>query len=460
MKNIVRFFSMLLALVILGSCDDNLDLQPEQSLSPGIVLSNEANLQNLLVGIYDEAAHGSVEAVPDNTWGGEIYTGMELYANAGDLMFNGTFEEPAEFNEKVLATTNAWVTNFWLNAYEVSNQTNLVIENLGVVEDEATKNRMEGEAKFLRALVYFDLVKSFGLPYEAGGANSQDGVPIVLTGVTDAAQVEAPSRNTVAEVYAQVVADLNSAVSLLPETNGEFADRYSAQALLARVYLQQGNYAAARDAAHAVLQNSGHSLAPEFSGAFNNAEDGVEDLFAWQITSQDGTNDFNTYWAGSAFGGRSGNPDVAITAAHMTIYDDPDNDARAAFFYENNGGTATTKWQSEFGNIPFLRIAEMHLIRAEGNFREGTALGLSPEAEINALRGRSGAVAIAGLSLQNILDERKRELAFEGHNLHDRKRLQENIGSLPYNDPSLVMPIPQRERDANSNLSQNPGYAQ
>jgi hypothetical protein len=100
----------------------------------------------------------------------------------------------------------------------------------------------------------------------------------------------------------------------------------------------------------------------------------------------------------------------------------------------------------------------MYLIRAESNFRESTATGSTPVNDINALRARAGASALAGVTLQDILDERRRELSFEGFALHDIKRLQGNVGPLNYDDNKLVMPVPQREMDANPNLIQNPGY--
>lgn len=428
-------------------------------MSPEAVVSNAANLENLLVGLYDEAAHGSAEtpSFEENIYGGILNLSVELWANSGELVFNGTFEEPAQFNEKAILTDNVNARDIWLNAYEVNNQANIILENLDVVEDAFTRNRIEGEAKFLRGLMYFDLARIYGLPYEAGQPNTQPAVPVVLNAVTDASEVEFPTRNSVEEVYGQAILDLTEAYNLLPESNDVFADRFAAQALLARLYLQQGNYAAARDAADDVLQNSGHSLTVDFASAFNNDEDSSEDIFAWQITPQDGENDMNTFWAGDDFGGRSGNPDVAISEDHFNIYDDA-NDQRGMFFYETTGGTATTKWQGEFSNIPFLRLAEMHLIRAECNLREGTSVGLSPEDEINALRARSGAIPIVGPSLQDILDERRRELSFEGFSLHDIKRLKGSVGSLNYDDNTLVAPIPQRETDSNPNLDQNPGY--
>lgn len=440
-----------LILIIFGvqGCADNLDLQPEQSLSPDVVTSNAANIQNLLVGIYDEAGQA-------DSYGGDLNLGTELLASDGNLSWNGTFEAPATFIEKQMVAANGFVEDYWLNAYEVSNQANLVLESLEIIEDADDRARIEGEAKFLRAVAYFDLARLFGLPYTQGGQNSQPAAPIVLEAVVDASQIEFPSRNSVEEVYALVISDLNDAYDLLPDSNGFFADKYSAQALLARVYLQQGNYVAARDAANDVLENSGHTLTADFASAFNNFEGSEEDIFVWQITSQDGVNDMNLFWATQEFGGRSGNPDISINNSHLEIYDD-ENDERGTFFYEGDE-TATTKWQEQFAVIPFLRIAEMHLIRAEANFREGTSVGLAPEAEINALRARSGASALNGIDLQDIIDERKRELSFEGFMLDDIKRLEGNVGALSYDDPKLVMPVPQRETDANPNLEQNPGY--
>ena len=459
MKNKNNVVTALILLIMAVGCENNLELQPEQSLSPEVVTSSEANLQNLLIGLYDEAAHGSAETptFEENIYGGILNLSVEMLANSGELSFNGTFEEPAEFDEKTMLTDNVLVRDIWLNAYEVNNQANIILENLEIVEEQATRSRMEGEAKFLRGLMYFDLARVFGLPYEAGAQNTQPAVPIVLGTVTEASEVEAPSRNSVEEVYAQAITDLMDAYNLLPDSNDIFADKYAARALLARVYLQQGNYAAARDAADDVIQNSGHTLTSDFATAYNNDGDSTEDILAWQVTAQDGQNDMNTFWAGNDFGGRPGNPDVSINPLHFDIYDNPD-DQRSAFFYETGDGIATTKWQGEFSNIPFIRLAEMHLIRAESNFREGTSVGLAPEDDINALRARSGAAPLTDITLQDIIDERKRELSFEGFTLHDIKRLGGNVGTLSYDDPKLVMPVPQRETDSNPNLEQNPGY--
>ncbi|WP_445382596.1 RagB/SusD family nutrient uptake outer membrane protein [Robiginitalea sp. IMCC43444] len=442
-----KYIFIFLILLFVG-CDDNLETQPTDSLTPEQLFENPENLDKTLIGAYARSTF---------FYAGEYQTITELLANEGELAYRGTFPTFFEFDRKQVTLTNGTARFLWFTSYSSINLCNLVLNNLEIQEDDEIRSRLEGEAKFLRALHYFELVRFYALPYEAGVSNNQLGVPLVYDGVSDLSQVTYPARNTVNEVYAQVLSDLQDAYSLLPENNADRADRYAARALLARVYLQQGNYTAARDAAHDVLVNSGHSLAPNLAAAFNNETDGVEDIFSWQVTTQDGTNWYNTYWATIQFGGRSQTADVTIEPPFFDLFSGPDD--RADFIYNGNGTNVTAKWQGQFANVPHIRIAEMHLIRAECNFREGSSLGLAPEEEINALRGRSNAGPLSGISLQDILDERRRELAFEGFRLHDAKRLLLNIDTLPFNSNQLVMPLPQDDIDINPNLVQNPGYA-
>ncbi|WP_335964723.1 RagB/SusD family nutrient uptake outer membrane protein [Galbibacter sp. PAP.153] len=443
-----RIILSLLTIVLI-SCADNLNLEPEQSLTPDAATGNEKNIQNILTGAYDLAGQGEL-------YGGQIYLISELLANDGEIFWGGTFSQPGEFNRKRITTTNSFVADLWIEGYETINQANIVLDNLNVVTEDSDKNRMEGEAKFIRGMMYFELVRFFAQPYETTQANDGLGVPIVLNSVTDASQIEFPSRSTISEVYSQAINDLTDAYNLLPESNEEFADKYTAEALLARIYLQQGNYPAARDAANDVIENSGHVITATYEGAFNNEFNSTEDILAWQVTAQDGINDMNTYWSTREFGGRSLTADVSIEPPYFDYFTVPDD--RMNFFYEGNGTDVTTKWQAQFANVLFIRVAEMHLIRAESNFREGTSVGMSAEDEINAIRTRANADPIPGITLQDILDERKRELAFEGFAIHDIKRLHLNMDDLPYNDESLVLPIPQRDIDTNDNLEQNPGY--
>ncbi|MEC5167356.1 hypothetical protein RCH18_003111 [Flavobacterium sp. PL11] len=444
--------TILIALVTLlfVACDDNLTINPEQDITTEAAIKSPSNIKKILNNAYGDARASS-------NYGGGIALASELIANQGELYWDGTYVQPSQYDEKAILKDNSFVESLWLRAYKISNQTNIILNNLDVFKDASDKAITQGEAKFLRGLVYFDLVRLFSKPYIAGSVNSQLGVPIILEPNLDPAKITFPSRNTVEEVYKQVLLDLTDAYTALPASNGIYATKYSAAALLARVYLQKGDIVNARNMANIVITGSGATLASTFAKAFNNAENSTEDLFAWQVSSQDASaNDFNVFWAGEDFGGRSGNPDISIEDEHFDIYDDS-KDERANFFYEADN-ICTTKWKNQYGNIPFLRLAEMHLIRAETNFREGTAIGLSPLNDINKLRDRSGADLYTTVNLTTILMERRRELAFEGFALFDAKRLKQNIGSLSYNANNLILPIPLRETDVNKNLIQNEGY--
>ena len=120
--------------------------------------------------------------------------------------------------------------------------------------------------------------------------------------------------------------------------------------------------------------------------------------------------------------------------------------------------TYTGKFNDQFANISVIRLAEMYLIRAEANERLDTEEGASPLEDINLLRNRVGLDDLEEVDLDYILEERRRELAFEGFRIHDIKRLEGSIGNFNYDADELVFPIPAREIVANPNLSQNPGY--
>jgi hypothetical protein len=102
----------------------------------------------------------------------------------------------------------------------------------------------------------------------------------------------------------------------------------------------------------------------------------------------------------------------------------------------------------------------MYLIRAECNVRLSTAVGAAPLSDFNRIHTRAGLPAATSVTLADILLERRLELSFEGHKIHDVRRLQLNVGSLPYNDAKLLFPIPERELEANPTLKtqQNTGY--
>ena len=423
------------------------NVKDENNLSLELLLTDADNVENLLVGSYVFAGSGG-------SYGGQTYLASELIGNTNELIWNGTFNDGQQYISKNMLPTNGFVTTLMADNYDVINQTNTVLFGLDLFEDAERRNRVEGEAKFLRGLVHFDLVRFFAQPYQAGQANSQLGVSILLTSTLN--EIAENPRSSVDEVYNQVINDLNDAEGLLSNSNGIFADKYAAKALLARVYMQQQNYSAARDAANSVIQNSGHSLTSTFDEAFNNDSNSSEDIFAIQVTAQAGVNSMNTFWATQANGGRPGNPDVAISDLFISLYEA--GDERGQYFYTGNGGNATTKWIERNGNVPLLRLAEMYLIRAECNVRLNSSVGDSPLNDINRIRERSGASSLSSVNLEDVLFERRLELAFEGHLLHDIKRLGLTAGGLNATSNKLVLPIPEDEINTNPNTAQNTGY--
>ena len=448
MKNIKYLILTISGLFLFTACNRELDIDPEQGISTEQAVSTPEGIQQILIGAYKNTGDGDL-------FGGDIQIYGDLLADDGYLYWWGTYAELGHIHEKSIISDNVYVRDTWARAYKVINATNVVLENLSVVKDADDKKRIEGEAKFLRALNYFELVRFFGKQYEAGKNNSQLGVPIVLKTVPDFNGDLSVARNTVEEVYTQVIKDLKEAIAGLPTENSFYADTYSAQALLSRVYLQKGDYTNARDLANDVIENSGKSLMPNYKDAFNTSENINEDLFAMQVTSQSGENDLITFYADELQGGRGG--DISLTEDYLNLFEA--DDVRGSFYYYNYyDDVLTSKYTNQFGNIHVIRLAEMYLIRAEANHRLGTSLGATPLDDVNAIRKRAKASELASVTLDDILMERRRELAFEGFLIHDIKRTKGNVGSLSWNSDKLVFPIPLREMQVNNKLVQNPGY--
>jgi starch-binding outer membrane protein, SusD/RagB family len=448
MKKIIFFANIISMLFVFGSCEDKLDLRPYQSLDEAIVLTTDANVKSVLIGAY--AAFKN-----DYIHGGIILRNSELIAAGDEIQWQGTYNEPREIYNHDIIAANRDVTEQWMRSYNCINICNNVLSALEVV-DEDDRGQVEGEALFLRSLMYFDLVRFYGQVYEPGQNNTQLGVPLILTptrGITDDNKI---GRNTVEEVYNQVITDLTRAATLLPSANGFYATSGAANALLARVYLQKGDYTNARDRANTVIGSGLYTLMPTYDAAFNRTSYSTEDIFATKFTSADGVNPMTEFWSTTQYGGRDG--DIEILNTHLNLYDA--SDARLALFWVGNGGYRSGKWNTQYGIVNHFRLAEMYLIRAEANQREGTTVGATPLDDYNAIHTRAGLTAATAITLDDILYERRLELAHEGFRFHDVKRLKLTVGGFAWNDNKMLFPIPARELEANPILKdqQNPGY--
>lgn len=445
-----KIISIALIAAITVSCSKQLDIEPQQGISEENALNSDAKVKKVLNGTYDAVSDGDV-------WGGNVFLFSELLAADGEISWEGTFNQPDEIWQKAIITTNSFVRDTWLEAYDAINNANNVIAAIGVV-NAADQNRVKGEALFLRASMYFELVKLFAKPYTAGSVTTNKGLPLVLTPTKIIDQSSYVARSTVEQTYAQIITDLVTAESLLPDYNDEYANKAAAAGMLSRVYLQMERFPDARDAANRAINialGEGYSLATTYADAFNNSTNSSEDLLAMQVTSQDGTNTMHTYWSIPAYGGRDG--DVTIDASHLALYDPADE--RLALFYFGAGDTRSGKWQLQYKNLPIMRLSELYLTRAEANFRAGTTVGATPAEDVNRTHQRAGLGAFGAVTLSDILLERRLELAHEGHRLHDLKRLRGSADGFNYDDNELVLPIPQREVDASRGvIVQNPGY--
>lgn len=441
MKKTLHYLTLaaLLTAGPLVSCNSKLDVEPVDRVRAEKALLTSADVESALVGSYSALSSNRL-------YGGYIQFIADLLGDNGDIAFVGTFTQPREFIQKTILVNNTFAAATWTDAYQTINITNNVLANLDKVV-AVRKERVEGEAKFIRASLFFELARLYGRDWSDGNPQTNLGVPLVLTPTAQVNNASLVSRKTVAEVYAQVITDLTTAEAKLPAGNGFFATKGAAAAMLARVYLQQARYAEARDAANRVLASGRYPLVPSFEQEFTTTTNTSEDIFAIQITAQDGLNDLNTYYSSSQ---RS---DIEVDPSFIALYGAIDE--RGKFF---DSKTYTLKFDQQYSNVKVVRAAEMYLIRAEANLRLATQVGATPLDDVNTVRGRAGAPNRATVALSDIILERRLELAFEGFRIHDVKRLKQNVGSLPFNSPKLVLPIPQRERDVNPNLVQNQGY--
>ncbi|MEP7373646.1 MAG: RagB/SusD family nutrient uptake outer membrane protein [Chitinophagaceae bacterium] len=454
MKNNFRI-SIVTGIVFLffTSCEKKLDIDPTQSIDENQALLTSSDVEAALVGAYSDLGDADV-------YGGSLFVRSELLGNsAGSINWSGTYQTMTQIYNKQIPVDNSDVRDTWTDSYQTINDINNVLDAIGIVLPNK-KDRVEGEAKFIRGSLYFDLLRLYAKAWNEGDPAVNDGVPLVLEPTrAPLGEKDKKPRAKVAEVYAQVIKDLTEAEGLLPEDNGFFASKYAAAGMLSRVYLQKADYANAAAAANRALGSSDLQLTATYLDAFpynaNNTNEVIgntkEDVFAIQVTNSQGTNSFNTYFS------PLGRGDIDIAPSFLDSFDT--GDERLLIYYDD-GSIRTGKFDMVYSAVHIIRLAEMYLTRAEANFRLGTAVGAAPVDDINTIRRRVNLpiYSAGNLTLPLILKERKLELAFEGFTLNDIKRTQGAVGPLPWNSPKLVFPIPDRERKVNPNLTQNPGY--
>ncbi len=462
-----KYIGILGSIMFLFACNKQLDLKPYQQVDQTQALQTAQDVQVTLVGAYNRAGIADL-------YGGGVFLYADLQGTQFDLNWQGTFQGLTQMVDNTIPIDNGFVDGTWSEGFQVINAANNVLANLSKV-GSGDRDRTQGEAEFLRGMTYFDLARLFGRDWSDGDPTANPAVPIVLTPTTGLTASAFVSRSSVSQVYAQAIADLKDAEAKLPANNSFFANKYAASAILSRLYMQQRNYAAAIAEATIVINSGQFSLNKNYSDEFPypngvavHVDNTPEDIFALQVTTQQGTNALNTYYASSYNAGRG---DIVILDDFVNSFEA--GDTRAGMFNQDPDGVLRCdKFDNVDGNVHVIRLAELYLTRAEANIQAGTSTGATPTADVNVIRARAGLPPLASVTIINVLNETVHELAFEnGLFMYNKKRLAtlasaslypatftQAVGTLPATSPKLVFPIPQTDMNANPKLTQNPGY--
>jgi len=314
-----NIFILLLAVMgIVSSCEDRIErLLPEDNTVNELVFSNEALAQGALIGVYNRAQQ-------DNVLNGTFQFIQEWQAD--NVAFEGTFTTFQQISLYATLASNGTFFGVWDDHYEVIGAANLVIDNIPLIEDigftDAERSQAISEARFLRALAYFQLTVFFSQTIQAGGPGTL-AVPLVLTSETG---LEIP-RATLGEVLTFVEQELTAIIPLLADGTRTRANPGVCQAFLARMFLYQDRFAEAADMANTVINDSFFALAPDYE--FYDNPGSTEHIFTLVNDAVNGQT------SGQGFSGLSnptpeGRGDVPFTADLLAVFAEEPGDLRVA----------------------------------------------------------------------------------------------------------------------------------
>lgn len=494
-KNI---FVVLIGVIFIGGCDIN--------TSPYDGKANEEALDS--VQGLESATRGNYQGFIGE--GYYYYVKHLFYMNEfpGDnIMLSGSTTDPLFFAYNYGHTPNmANAETLWRDGYSIIQGANRVID--AIEDDDSSElQQIKGENLFLRALVHFQLVNNFGRPYTQ---DPEDNLGIPIVDFTDVDNL--PERSSVAEVYEFIVSDLEKAADMMNESkSSSFASKEVAYALLSRVHLFMENNEEAIDYADMVIDSQRYNLVDtetykEYFTIPN--EDNPETIFAIKFTEEDDKESGNIgsmyYQSDDGVGWGEIFPSKSYRDA-LGIYED---DARHSFIepqYERDedGNIETDEngdpivqerngypiyymnkfsYQEDIVSLSspvILRLAEMYLNRAEANAKLGNdQLAID---DVNTIRERAGLEGDELYStgdlkdhdtvLDVVIEERRLELAFEGHRKFDVFRNDramerdypgthlstgEATQTIQPDDPRVIYYIPESEIEINDNIQQNP----
>lgn len=479
MKKII--YTLGLSIALLSSCSDALDLKPKSDLVDGNFFNKTSDVELALVGCYDGLQEMSLN---------RDFVLMEMRSDvATSIMAEGEFGYIDTFVKDIVESGDLY--KYWRACFNALSRTNLVMDNIQVA-DESVRNRIEGETRFIRGLIYFNMVRLWG------------DMPIINRTV-HASEFEMFRRKPMADVYSQmIIPDLEFAVNNLPDMTKGKANATAAKALLAKVYLTLGRHVDAKALLASIInlsnpassKISGVSLAPSYASIFSESTKwNSEILFSVQFNSASGEGQTFSYEF-SSFGGFTGLN--TPTAPFVTESASDDVRKNINIIEENNGiiykvcgkymkpGTKPSQ-KDNAADAPILRYADVLLMYVEAvlgvpsnPYVNNSTSDAEAVAAYNAVRNRAGySTPVTSVSRNELLQERKLEFAFENQRWFDLQRIagqtetiriMEEHGKDPSLTPKqrfdkveqfqLLYPVPGREirllgKDV---LSQNAGY--
>lgn len=451
--NKILYILLAVGMLTAGSCGTE-DLDPtlaQQKLEDNAV-NAVSDLEALLYGAYNRMSASGYYG-RDYLVTNEVRT-PNVFSNGN----SGRFTTQAAFQQ---LPNGIYI---WDNAYDVIANANVIIgtDPANLEGSQAVASHVQGQAYAIRALAHFDLLKTYGQMYVD---DSEDlGIPYIKE---FKGENEIPARETIDSNIEDIMADLQTAYDMMDagsySTGSKvYMSKYTAKALESRVAIQFGMWEEARDAAEIVIESGQYSIveAENYTSSFD-VDGGANSIFeiAQSSTDYPGSDRMDFIWRGSTYG------DIEVLPTVLDIYEE--DDVRLDVLgYEGERLRNIAKYPDIDSNIIVIRYEEVILNYVEALYNlgeEGEALTW-----LNKLAEARNIDPYTEISDEIILLERRRELIFEGLYYWDLLRfgmdiekvseLQNISATIPFGDYRLAYPIPLDELDANSSMTQNPGY--
>ena len=437
-----KIFSIVTLVLIVASSCKNLSVAPSDAISTGTLTTTSDGLTNALNGAYalfkDHIEFNGT--VDDNNMYLRQYYHLSDFAS-DDIVCGQITEDPL-FNSFTMDHSPSQGNSryYWYISYKIITGVNTVIDAVEKSgKTDATTNQLLGECYFLRAFCHFNLVRLFGKPYSVDP--NAPGI-ILRTSLTDEAQ---KARSTVKEVYDSVIADAEKASTLMTQSRGvQYASQEAAWALLARVNLYKEDNAKAISYASKVISSGKFTLSNKsnYASLFANATTSSETIFCFAFTTVDDYGKFGSIASMIYSDGNSGWGEEYASSSLRDLMSAHPEDVRWSYIVPAKDGNGNIQkkngiemyYISKFsfqGGSPNLsspimfRLAEMYLIRAEAEAKTSNAAAALDDVDmIRKNRGLEASlynkVVPSGKTLLDVvLDEKRIEMAFEGHRTYD-----------------------------------------